>query len=86
MAKSKVKKSSKGTGARSKRAATSTKRASKSAAGKKAPARAAARPASSRGGAAAPASTDIRQAYKSFLLADYLGEKKGQTPAGKKSK
>jgi hypothetical protein len=86
MGKSKVKKSSKGAKSASNRAATSAKKTSKSAAAKKAGARTAAKAAPSRRGGAAPVSTDIRQAYKNVLLADYMGEKKTPQRTGKKTK
>lgn len=86
MGKSKLKKSSKGTKRASKRAVTSAKKTSKSAAARKAGARTAAKAPPSRRGGAAPVSTDIRQAYKSVLLADYMGEKKTPPRTGKKTK
>src|SRR5262249_52903724 len=84
MAKSKSKKPTRVVKAAAKRVASGAKKPSKSAAAKKAARPAAAGSSSSSRGAAAPGSTDIRQAYKSFLLADYLGEKKPQSRTGKK--
>jgi hypothetical protein len=81
MAKTKLKKSIKRVKASPKGVGSTSRKPAKSAAAKKASKRAAAKPAAARrtassGGTAAPGSTDIRQAYKNFLLADYLGEKK----------
>jgi len=80
MAKTKAKKSTKATKAPARSKASSAKKPSKSAAAKKA-----ARSASS-AGTPVPGSTDIRKAFKSYLLADYLGDKKPRAGSSKKAK
>jgi len=85
MAKTKAKKSTRTTKAPARSKASSAKKPSKSAAAKKASRPAATRSASSSGTAVA-GSTDIRKAFKSYLLADYLGEKKPRAGSSRKAK